>query len=503
MPGSKKRKKGLTSNTNGGKHSPRIILSEQSFIVERILAKRINGRGKTEFLLKWKGFPDSYNSWEPEECFIGSQVELEKRSRELPFDQSSETATTSAGGANASGNRKSKSARTVQSSNSTSVTSSSFSPSSSSFTSASLPTSNSCEQSRSLFNENACTSSSSLSSSITRVEGNLNDCCHCDSTEKSLPFSSTKSSSASSSSSSAVSLSASSNCPSFLIEKVNYDQCNKSSCCSRCKDHNLSRKDLTISRPFFLPCETSLTNNCNNNCSHRHNIDHCNNGAVYNGSNSSKLDRGGLVPERVLGLTMNSKGDLLYLVKWKNFAGADLIDQLTCRSMSTMPELIIDFYQRKAKKLLLEKRNASHTVVDDEENKSNAYLSGEEDECSSDHHHQSFHHPQEDEEEGQEKEKQQEQPEKVSHQHQLPELEREHQEGKQSNCTGVSSHSKHSFIPPQNTAKYIEKTTDGQANDSHNTVDETCNERKKKDDSTETSETTTTTTTTTTGQEGK
>lgn len=197
------------------------------------------------------------------------------------------------------------------------------------------------------------------------------------------------------------------------------------------------------------------------------------------------------MPERVLGLTMNSKGDLLYLVKWKNFAGADLIDQLTCRSMSTMPELIIDFYQRKAKKLLLEKRNASHTVVDDEENKSNTYLSGEEDEFSQDHH--SFCHQRQQQQQQLEQQNQHQHDElegEEEEQHEVQPVNDESEEEQKGNSTGgVSSHCNNSFFLEE-TAKYINKTTeeDGQANHSHDMLDGPLNEASN-DESTRQEET--------------
>jgi len=39
---------------------------EEEYSVEKILDKRVKG-GKTEYLIKWEGYPDSENTWEPED----------------------------------------------------------------------------------------------------------------------------------------------------------------------------------------------------------------------------------------------------------------------------------------------------------------------------------------------------------------------------------------------------------------------------------------------------
>ena len=43
----------------------RIDASDETFTVERILDKRHSSNGDLEYLVKWEGYPDSDNSWEP------------------------------------------------------------------------------------------------------------------------------------------------------------------------------------------------------------------------------------------------------------------------------------------------------------------------------------------------------------------------------------------------------------------------------------------------------
>jgi hypothetical protein len=61
---------------------PDLINGEEEYEVERILDMKQKGRGhKTHYLIKWKGYPTSDNSWEPEENVTATKLITEFKTR--------------------------------------------------------------------------------------------------------------------------------------------------------------------------------------------------------------------------------------------------------------------------------------------------------------------------------------------------------------------------------------------------------------------------------------
>ena len=49
------------------KATPDAVMDEEGYVVENVIDKRMNRKGKVEYLLKWKGYDNKDNTWEPKE----------------------------------------------------------------------------------------------------------------------------------------------------------------------------------------------------------------------------------------------------------------------------------------------------------------------------------------------------------------------------------------------------------------------------------------------------
>ena len=76
-------KSSMPDNENG------TTEEEEEFEVEKVVDKRIH-KGKVEYLLKWKGYPSSDNTWEKEESLdcpeLLQEYERRRRLEKQPVD---------------------------------------------------------------------------------------------------------------------------------------------------------------------------------------------------------------------------------------------------------------------------------------------------------------------------------------------------------------------------------------------------------------------------------
>ena len=226
-----KRKK----NSGGKSCGVSSSVSEQEFIVERVLKKRVTREGVIEYFLKWLGYPDSYNSWEPQELLLSNELIADYERREAKRNNSDAETTPV--------------------------------PSRSS-----LEPEASCSNSDPTINRN-------MDRSMNRT---INPTIHSCSKSK-------------------VKLSRGNNLSSSLVH---------TSSSSKSSYSSTTKANMTDKRHH---AETGF-------------------------------DRG-LIPQKVVGVTSNSRNELLYLVKWKDHGGAELIEASVVNE--ACPQLVIAFYESK------------------------------------------------------------------------------------------------------------------------------------------------------------
>ena len=79
-------KENTTHGPNYTKPPPDLIEGQEEFEVEKIIKSRRFGRWKTlQYLIKWKGYPESDNSWEPADAVKNAREEISDFHRKYPL----------------------------------------------------------------------------------------------------------------------------------------------------------------------------------------------------------------------------------------------------------------------------------------------------------------------------------------------------------------------------------------------------------------------------------
>jgi hypothetical protein len=62
-------------------------MSEEEYVVEKLVGKRINKEGVLEYKVKWEGYSDQESTWEPLENLINVKNIIEEYEKSLSIKQ--------------------------------------------------------------------------------------------------------------------------------------------------------------------------------------------------------------------------------------------------------------------------------------------------------------------------------------------------------------------------------------------------------------------------------
>lgn len=287
-------------------------LNPEEYVVEKILQKRIK-KGKIEYFLKWKGYPDSDNTWEPKEhldcpeLIESFETNLKKQQAEKKKDKDTAPAK--------KGRGRAKKDASESGSEFDAEKASSHSPS----------RSPSRSSSRQVAEDSDSRPAKKKSAPVKRGRGRARVVSD---SESELEFEDEKASSSSHTSSRNTYDNSKNKAPQSVKKKTTAKRAPR------------NNDDLTDKA--MLPKISSKSFEIDKKKAEAENIE------LPDGDRSTlgekNLDNQDLEPEKIIGAT-ESNGEMMFLIKWKNMNKADLISAKVAKI--ACPQTVITFFEER------------------------------------------------------------------------------------------------------------------------------------------------------------